>query len=315
MRLLHTGSRDPFYNLAFEELAFSTLGDEPALLIWCNDPAAVVGSYQNICRELSVPALRRLGIPVLRRISGGGTVYHDAGNLNYSLLLPGVAGRDYRSCMEPVIAALNQLGVPACFDRVCDIAVDGKKISGSAQRSAGGRLLHHGTLLFSSDLTLLEQLTHEGKNPAVDSRGTPSAICRVGNIADYLPRPMGLGEFARALEALLAPGREPEPVSPEQAAETERLAEEKYRSWAWTWGRTPPFTYRKEGRFAGMPIQVSYEARRGILSSVELCCPAFDEAKAAALLTGARLDPDGLAALCRSLVGSERAEDLLAYLL
>lgn len=315
MRLLHTGSHDPFYNLAFEELAFNALADEPALLIWRNDPAAVVGSYQNICRELAVPALRRLGIPVLRRISGGGTVYHDAGNLNYSLLLPGAAGRDYRSCMEPVIEALNRLGVPAYFDRVCDIAVDGKKISGSAQRSAGGRLLHHGTLLFSSDLTLLEQLTHEGKNPAVDSRGTPSAICRVGNIADYLPRPMPLEEFARSLEELLAPGAAPEPVSPERAAEAERLAAEKYRSWAWTWGRTPPFTYQKEGCFDGAPIRVRYEARRGILSAVELRCPALDEARAEELLTGARLDPEGLAALCGRLAGPERAEELLAYLL
>ena len=156
MLTVQNRSHDPFYNQAFEEYVYQTFPDEDFFFLWQNAPAVVVGSYQNICREVHVEALRRRGIPVVRRMTGGGTVYHDLGNVNYTYILRTNGTMNYDHVLYPVITALNAIGVPARKNRLCDIAIGDQKISGSAQRMTKGRLLHHGTLLFSSDLSVLD---------------------------------------------------------------------------------------------------------------------------------------------------------------
>ena len=308
-------SHDPFYNQAFEEYVFQTFREDDVFLLWQNSPAVIVGSFQNICREVHVETLRRLGIPVVRRMSGGGTVYHDLGNVNYTYISRQDGMVDYDRCLQPVINALNDIGVPARKNRTCDIAIGEEKISGSAQRSAGGRVLHHGTLLFQSDLTVLDHITTHHKNDCFQSKGTASAICTVTNIVDHLAVPMTLEEFKqRLLDRMVPPGCPRLTLTAEQDAEVCRLRDEKYHSWEWTWGRTPAFTYEKSGTFAGAPIRVAYQAKRGIVSGVEVRCPAIDGALAARLLNGARLDPEGFAAICRRLAG-DGAEELMDWLM
>ena len=155
---IETTSHDPFFNQAFEDYVFRTFREDEVLLLWRNRPAVVVGCYQNICREVHVRALLEQNVPVVRRMSGGGTVYHDLGNLNYTLITGQSGALDYDRCLAPVLRALNALGVPAQKSRTCDMTVDGKKISGSAQKIANGRVLHHGTLLFDADLTRLDEM-------------------------------------------------------------------------------------------------------------------------------------------------------------
>ena len=307
-------SHDPFYNQAFEEYVYQTYLDDDIFLLWQNAPAVVVGSYQNICREVHVEALRQRGIPVVRRISGGGTVYHDLGNVNYTYIVR--AGTlDYDAVLAPVIAALNAIGVPARKNRTCDIAIGDLKISGSAQRMTKGRLLHHGTLLFSSDLGVLDQITTHRKNDCFQSRGTQSAICTVTNIREHLASPMTIEEFQnRLLEQMVPPGCPRLTLTAEQEAEVCRLRDEKYRSWEWTWGKTPAFTYEKSGVFRGAPIRVAYQAKRGIVSDAVIDCAAVDGALAAQLLNGARLDPEGFAAICRRLAG-DGAGELMDWLM
>ena len=308
-------SHDPFYNQAFEEFVFQTFREDDVFLLWQNTPAVIVGSYQNICREVHVETLRKLGIPIVRRMSGGGTVYHDLGNVNYTYITSQDGLVDYDRCLQPVIEALNAIGVPARKNRTCDIAIGDRKISGSAQRAAGGRLLHHGTLLFQSDLAVLDKITTHHKNDCFQSKGTTSAICPVTNIADHLAVPMTLEEFRkRLLDRMVPPGSPRLALTPEQEAEVCRLRDEKYRSWAWTWGKTPAFTYEKSGTFAGVPIRVAYQAKKGIVSDASIDCAALDEAEAARLLNGSRLDPEGFAGICRALVG-KRAEELMDWLL
>ena len=307
-------SHDPFYNQAFEEYIYQTYLDDDIFLLWQNAPAVVVGSYQNICREVHVEALRQRGIPVVRRISGGGTVYHDLGNVNYTYIVRASA-LDYDAVLAPVIAALNEIGVPARKNRTCDIAIGDLKISGSAQRMTKGRLLHHGTLLFSSDLGVLDQITTHRKNDCFQSRGTQSAICTVTNIREHLASPMTIEEFQdRLLEQMVPPGCPRLTLTAEQEAEVCRLRDEKYRSWEWTWGKTPAFTYEKSGAFHGAPIRVAYQAKRGIVSSAVIDCAAIDGALAAQLLNGARLDPEGFAAICRRLA-DDGAEELMDWLM
>lgn len=177
---IETTSHDPFFNQAFEDYVFRTFREDEVLLLWRNRPAVVVGCYQNICREVHVRALLEQNIPVVRRMSGGGTVYHDLGNLNYTLITGQSGALDYDRCLAPVLRALNALGVPAQKSRTCDMTVDGKKISGSAQKIANGRVLHHGTLLFDADLTRLDEITTGRKTTrsAQKGRSRPSARSR-----------------------------------------------------------------------------------------------------------------------------------------
>jgi lipoate-protein ligase A len=306
---------NPYYNQAFEEFVFWTFWEDDVFLLWQNSPAVIVGNFQNICREVHVETLQRLGIPVVRRMSGGGTVYHDLGNVNYTYITRQDGPLDYDLCLQPVIDALNDIGIPARKNRTCDIAIGDQKISGSAQRSAGGRLLHHGTLLFQSDLAALDQITTHHKNDCFQSKGTASAICPVTNIRDHLATPMTLEEFKeRLLDRMVPPGCPRLTLTAEQEAEVCRLRDEKYRSWEWTWGRTPAFTYEKSGTFAGAPIRVAYQAKKGIVSGAVIDCAALDGAEAARLLNGQRLDPEGFDDICQTLVG-ERAEELMDWLL
>ena len=177
-----------------------------------------------------------------------------------------------------------------------------------------GRLLHHGTLLFSSDLSVLDQITTHRKNDCFQSRGTQSAICTVTNIQAHLAEPMTIEEFQTRLLAQMVPDGGCLTLTPEQEAQVCRLRDEKYHSWAWTWGKTPAFTYEKTGVFAGVPIRAAYRAKRGIVSDAEIDCAAVDGALAAQLLNGARLDPEGFAASCRQLAG-DQADELMDWLM
>ena len=263
---IETTSHDPFFNQAFEDYVFRTFREDEVLLLWRNRPAVVVGCYQNICREVHVRALLEQNIPVVRRMSGGGTVYHDLGNLNYTLITGQSGALDYDRCLAPVLRALNALGVPAQKSRTCDMTVDGKKISGSAQKIANGRVLHHGTLLFDADLTRLDEITTGRKNDAFCSKGTQSAICAVTNLRPYLREDCEIVTFARQLaQRILPPGAKTVRLTQAQLADVRRLAADLYQSWDWTWGKTPAFTYEKTAEFVGRPICVRYEARHGLI--------------------------------------------------
>ena len=306
---IETTSHDPFFNQAFEDYVFRTFREDEVLLLWRNRPAVVVGCYQNICREVHVRALLEQNIPVVRRMSGGGTVYHDLGNLNYTLITGQSGALDYDRCLAPVLRALNALGVPVQKSRTCDMIVDGKKISGSAQKIANGRVLHHGTLLFDADLTRLDEITTGRKNDAFCSKGTQSAICAVTNLRPYLREDCEIVTFARQLaQKILPPGAKTVRLTQAQLADVRRLDAELYQSWDWTWGKTPAFTYEKTAEFAGRPIRVRYEARHGLIRNAAVQSDAIDAARASALLEGARLDPALFLDVCQALAGERAAE-------
>ena len=260
---IETTSHDPYFNQAFEDYVFRTYREGDVLLLWRNRPAVVVGCYQNICREVHMRALLDRGIPVVRRMSGGGTVYHDLGNLNYTLISDQTGPLDYDRCLEPVIRALNALGVPAQKNRTCDIAVDGKKISGSAQKIAGGRVLHHGTLLFDSDPEMIAGALCADPEK-FRSKSTKSVRSRVGNIRSFLPTDMTLEQFWGYLKSCLCEnGFETGELDKQELNRIRSLKREKYDTWEWNYGKSPKYDMTNRRRWSGGGLEVRAQIEEG----------------------------------------------------
>ena len=282
-------SNDPFYNQAFEEYEYETFRDDDVFLLWKNTPAVVVGSYQNICREVHVEALRQRGIPVVRRISGGGTVYHDLGNVNYTYIVRANGTVDYDAVLSPVIAALNAIGVPARKNRTCDIAIGDLKISGSAQYRLGDCIVHHGTLLFDTDIEQMVASTTVDSYK-ITSKSIKSVRDRVTNISEHLPGPMDAETFMETMVRHIMNGStDTYTVTPEDDARIREIAGEQFQSWERIFGRRPKFTIDRTGRFAGGKVQFKLDVQKGRIRDAAVYGDFFST-----------LDAD---ALCAALMG------------
>jgi len=211
------------------------------------------------------------GIKVARRMSGGGAVYHDFGNLNFTIItnIEDVSKVDFHKYVEPVIKALKSMGVDAQASGRNDILIDGKKISGNAQRQANGRLMHHGTLMFNVDVETMVRALNVADDKFI-SKAAKSVRSRVTNIQSALPVGTTLEEFWSKLHFYLSnEGKDQEiKLSDEQIEEVNALANEKYSTWDWTYGKSPEFTYQNESRFAGGKIDVSVNVQEGIIEGI-----------------------------------------------
>ena len=266
---LETGSRDPYYNLAFEEyvLTHRTRGDY--LLLWQNDNTIVVGQNQNTEAEINRPFVEAHHIHVVRRSTGGGAVYHDLGNLNYSFITDvGDDGISIRRFTEPVVAALRGLGLNAEASGRNDILVEGRKVSGTAQRRHGGRILHHGTLLFDANPGMVAGALNVDPEK-FRSKSTKSVRSRIGNIRDFLPNDMELPAFwAYLKDALSGGGLTPGALSAGELAEVDRLKREKYDTWEWNYGRSPKFDVRCKRYWDGGCLEANVSIANGVITDV-----------------------------------------------
>ncbi len=276
MIYIETHSTDPTWNLALEEYCLKELVQfERIMMLWQNDNAIIIGRYQNAENEVNLEAARALGTKIIRRPSGGGAVFHDLGNLNYTFIYPieGLNRLHISVYAEPMVKALNKIGVPAEIRGRNDLLLDGKKISGTAQRIQKGRLMHHGTLLYDSNLDSLESVLQVDA-AKVASKGVTSIRSRVANIKEYLPA--GQFEDIQAFwQALLAAFDEDDPLerfelTPEMLAEVEKIQKEKYQSWDWNIGRAPAFEYRNSRRFPSGKLEVQVNVRDGRLQECKI---------------------------------------------
>lgn len=250
---LETGSTDPCFNLAFEEYVLEHRREGDWLILWQNANTVVVGLNQNTAEEINADFVAAHGVTVVRRMTGGGAVYHDLGNLNYSFITD-VGEAETLTIgrfTAPVCRALETMGVHAETTGRNDITVEGRKVSGVAQRITRGRILHHGTLLFDSDPDMIAGALRV--DPAkFASKSAKSVRSRIGSIRAALPADMDLPEFRRRLLAeLTADGLTRRALPDESLTEIRRTAEEKYRSWDWTYGRSPECNFRSSARFDG----------------------------------------------------------------
>lgn len=251
---LETGSKDPRYNLAFEEFVLTHRTEGEYLMLWQNENTVVVGQNQNTEEEIDRAFVEAHGITVVRRTTGGGAVYHDLGNLNYSFITDSGDAEQITMTRftQPVVAALQGLGLQAEAAGRNDILVEGKKVSGTAQRLVGSRILYHGTMLFDSDPSMVAGALRA--DPAkFQSKSSKSVRSRIGNIRSFLRQDMTLPAFWDYLKQTLAQGGElqEEHLTPEELEEVRRLRDEKYATWEWTYGRSPKYTMTNRRKWDG----------------------------------------------------------------
>lgn len=254
---------EPQWNMAHDEFLLEGL-TETVFCLWQNRPSVIVGLNQNPYAEVDVKYLETNNISLARRVTGGGAVYHDMGNLNYSIVGPIAEMEDKFSLMA---RTLRQLGVPAELSGRNDILVDGRKCSGYAKRLSKNRMMIHGTLMWDVDL---ETLTHALAVPGskLAAKGIASVRSRVANLKDYLPQFQTLAEFQKALQDILADGSPELPLTPLQRAEIDLMADQKFRTWAWNWGHSPQASFRNSQKFLCGTVQVDYTLKNGVFERV-----------------------------------------------
>lgn len=278
MIYIPSSSTSAAYNLAVEEFLLTRVTSGELLMLWKSAPTVVIGKFQNAFGEVSVGEIERRNIVLVRRNSGGGTVYHDEGNLNFTIIADrGENSPDYERFLLPVVDALQSLGITAAIGDAFDITVDGKKVSGNAQSVVKNRVMHHGTLLFDADLSVLSDVTGHARAD-VRSKAIPSHPSPVGNLRPYLKNDMDIDTFANLLKiALCGKNAEVRSFTEEELREIERLRDEKYGTWDWNYGKSPAFT-KDCGTF-------SVDVKSGIVTAVH------GNDGLAKILVGCRMNP------------------------
>lgn len=272
MLYLETGSVDPAYNLAFEEYILQNYRKGDILILWQNANAVIVGRNQNADAEINRAFVEENGIKVVRRNTGGGAVFHDLGNLNYSFITDArsLEKDTLRRFLDPVVAALRSMGLDAESSGRNDILVSGKKVSGTAQQLSKGRILHHGTLLFDADTGLLAGALNPDPTK-YQSKGIASVRSRVGNIRQQLPVDMDLPQFWNAIKkALTSEGIEEIHLQADEIAAIRRLKAEKYDTWQWNFGKSPKFQLQNRRRFPGGLLDIHLSVQTGLISEIKI---------------------------------------------
>lgn len=275
MIYLETNSLDPTWNLAVEEAVQEWDQKEEVMMLWQNKNAIIVGRYQNAEKEINFEAANQMGVQVVRRSSGGGTVYHDMGNLNYTFIrtVDYQKKLDLTDLSKPMEEALNLMGIPALVQGRNDITLNGKKISGTAQRIHNKRLLHHGTLLFDTNLDVLQSVLNVNPSKII-SKGISSVRSRVTNIKEHVPaeRFPDIQAFWNALiDAFAQEGPLTRVDAPDQLLERAReLQETKYSTWEWNFGHAPAFKYHNSKRFTGGNLEIDINVEGGLISACQI---------------------------------------------
>lgn len=272
MRYLRNESLDPHYNMAFDEFCLQELeSDEVLFYLWQNRPAVIIGLNQNAYAEVNIPYLEEKGIALARRVTGGGAVYHDLQNLNYTIVgKSSDIERDYPQYAGILAEALRSLGVPAELSGRNDIMVEGKKVSGYAKRVWKDRLMVHGTLMFNVDL---EELTRALAVPGskLESAGIESVRSRVGNLKNWLPQMDTIQDFQEALESILSRDHQDGELllTRAQLARIESLADERFRSWDWVYGKSQHAAFHSAAKFACGNVEVTLSVEHGLIQNLQ----------------------------------------------
>jgi len=271
------GITDPQINLALEEYVLENFGEtDTYLLFYINEPSIIIGRNQNTIEEINTDYVDGNGIKVVRRLSGGGAVYHDLGNLNFSFITQddGDSFHNFAKFTEPVVEALNALGVPAELKGRNDLLADGRKISGNAQFATKGRMFSHGTLMFDSEIEHVVAALNV-KKEKIESKGIKSIRSRVVNISEFLDEKITMQEFKdlilRSIFEVDDVKDVPQYVLTEEDWENVRkISEERYQNWEWNFGKSPAFNKQATHKFPAGLVDVRLDVKKGIIENCKV---------------------------------------------
>ncbi len=274
MRYIWLPTQSPYLNLATEE-HFLTRSQDDIFMLWQNADSVIIGRYQNTLAEINEAYVKAHDITVARRLTGGGAVFHDLGNLNFSFIrtvTPEEKEINFVKFLQPIVDALRSLGVPASFSGRNDLVVHDKKISGNAMVYYGNRVLEHGTLLFSTVQHHLAQALKVDPDKFND-KAVKSVRSRVTNISEHLPQPMTVMEFKDYLMDFILkqqPGCIIEPLTAQEETCIRKRADEKFSTWEWNYGASPKYSIDRKIRTVGGTVQVIMDVRNGIISDLRI---------------------------------------------
>lgn len=275
MKYIVNTSNDPAYNVALEAYAFQKLTDiDEIFILWINEPAIIIGRHQNTIQEINKEFIDKNGIHVVRRLSGGGSVYHDLNNLNYTIISNNTqeGAFDFQTFSKPVIDTLAKLGVKAEFTGRNDLEINGQKFAGNAQAYYKGRMMHHGCLLFDVDMSVLGQALKVSKDK-IESKGIKSVRARVTNIVDHLSDKITVQEFS---DAILAQMKEEYPemdeyvLSDAELSEIQAMRDNQFATWDWTYGKAPEYTIERGVRYPAGKITTYANVENSTIKSVKI---------------------------------------------
>jgi|WetSurSiteA1Bulk_404760.scaffolds.fasta_scaffold05451_2 lipoate---protein ligase len=279
MLFIHSSDNHPYFNLAAEEYLLSNT-DEEVFMLWRSDPVVVVGKHQNTLAEINYAYVRAHNIAIARRLTGGGTVYHDQGNINFTFIRNGEPGKliDFNTHLAPVTGFLNKQGIEAVQGPKHEILVQGKKISGNAEHIYRNRILHHGTLLYHADLDTLRETIKPGGGRYID-RAVQSNRSSVMNLAGCMSPAPDIQVFCELFmqEIRLRFSGEIYSLGKPERLAIQKLAEEKYGSWEWIFGWSPDYEYHYECKSPDTVINIVLSTHKGIITGCRLTSDRFPE--------------------------------------
>ena len=266
-------STDPYFNLAAEEYILKNF-QEDCFMLWQNENAIIVGKHQNALSEINLDYVKEKEIKVARRISGGGTVFHDLGNLNFTFIVTGEDGHlvDFRKFTKPILEVLKKLGIEAKFEGKNDLTIGGKKFSGNAEHIWKKRTLHHGTILFSSHISNLSKALKV--NPLKFSdKAVKSNRSRVTNVSEHLSESMSVIEFRdKIMDHIMEKYKDTRPYtfSVEDIREIEEIRDTKFINWEWNFGYSPKYSFQNVVKTEAGVLEVNLNVEKGIIIKAKL---------------------------------------------
>lgn len=296
MKYLINNSTDPYFNLAFDEYCLENIqSEEPYFFLWRNRPAVIIGLNQNAYSEVNLDYLNSHGITLARRVTGGGAVYHDLQNMNYTII-----GRN--PSPQPMVDALRSLGVPAELTGRNDIFVEGRKVSGYARRVFHNQEIIHGTLMYDVDLdTLIKVL--DTPTSKMQAKGISSVKSRVANLKEYLPQFSSLDELQAKLQEILSAGDGQMPLSSEQIAEVRKQADEKFSTWDFIYGHSHEADFRCKAKLSCGNVEANLRIDHGLIDRLDFTGDFLFDTPAEELsvkMIGLRYDPADIKAFLAS---------------
>ncbi len=320
MIYIESKSTNPAFNLALEQYVFDGMDKkQDYFMLWQNANTIVVGKHQNTLQEINKQYVEENKIQVVRRLSGGGAVYHDLGNLNFTFIMD--AGNDksldFSRFCQPVVQALRAFNVPAAMNGRNDMTIDGKKFSGNSQYVKNGRVMHHGTILYDSDLGKIASALQVSKEK-MRSKGVASVKSRVTNVKEYMNPPVPLEQFKQELLREMFKGSSlcEYILSPQDLAQVEALQKSRYDTWDWNFGASPGYETEKSLRIEGCgQINVQLQMAKEKIQAVKITGDFFTGKALEELeewLIGKRLQPDELRPLVEKLQPEQYIRNLTA---